>query len=34
VEVGLLVNFGPRAQFRRLVLDNVLKKHPVHPGSL
>jgi GxxExxY protein len=34
LEVGLLVNFGPRAQFRRLVLDNVLKRHPVRPGSL
>ena len=29
VEVGLLLNFGPRAQFRRLVLDNGLKGHPV-----
>jgi GxxExxY protein len=34
VEVGLLLNFGPRAQFRRLVLDNVLKRRFVLPGSL
>ena len=28
LEVGLLLNFGPRPQFRRLVFDNELKKHP------
>jgi len=27
VEVGLLLNFGPRPQFRRLVYENHLKKH-------
>ena len=29
MEVGLLLNFGPRAQFRRLVLDNLLKAHRI-----
>jgi GxxExxY protein len=27
LEVGLLLNFGPRPQFRRLVFENHLKKH-------
>jgi GxxExxY protein len=27
LEVGLLLNFGPRPQFRRLLFDNTLKKH-------
>ena len=31
LEVGLLLNFGPRAQFRRLLLDN---HHKSLPGSL
>ena len=28
IEVGLLLNFGPRAQFRRFRLDNALKTPP------
>ena len=30
LEVGLLFNFGPRPQFRRLVFENHLKKHSYH----
>jgi hypothetical protein len=26
IEIGLLLNFGPRPQFRRLLFDNVRKK--------
>jgi GxxExxY protein len=31
VEVGLLLNFGPKVSFKRLVFDNVRKKVRVHP---
>jgi GxxExxY protein len=31
IEVGLLLNFGATAQFRRLVYDNERKKIGVHP---
>lgn len=31
IEVGLLLNFGPTAQFRRLVFENERKKIRVHP---
>ena len=31
IEVGLLLNFGPTPQFRRLVFDNEKKKIRVHP---
>ena len=31
IEVGLLLNFGPTPQFRRLVFDNERKKIRVHP---
>ena len=31
MEVGLLLNFGPAAQFRRLVFENERKKIRVHP---
>jgi len=31
IEVGLLLNFGSRAQFRRLVFDNPRKKIRVNP---
>ena len=31
IEVGLLLNFGPTAQFRRLVFDNERKKIRVDP---
>jgi hypothetical protein len=40
LEVGLLLNFGPRPQFRRLVFENHLKKHSYYvcpelgPGAL
>jgi GxxExxY protein len=27
LEVGLLFNFGPRPQFRRLIFDNERKQH-------
>jgi GxxExxY protein len=30
LEVGLLLNFGPRPQFRRLVFENHLKKNSYH----
>ena len=30
IQVGLLLNFGPTAQFRRLVYDNERKKIGVH----
>ena len=33
LEVGLLLNFGPKAQFKRFVLDNRQKKIRVHPCS-
>jgi GxxExxY protein len=33
IEVGLLLNFGPRPDFRRIVLDNDKKKIRVHPRS-
>jgi GxxExxY protein len=33
VEVGLLLNFGPRPDFRRIVLDNDKKKIRVNPCS-
>jgi GxxExxY protein len=33
IEVGLLLNFGPRPDFRRIVLDNEKKKLRVHPCS-
>jgi GxxExxY protein len=32
LEVGLVLNFGARPQFRRLVFDNELKKHPQEPS--
>jgi GxxExxY protein len=32
-ETGLLLNFGPRPQFKRLVLENPNKKIRVHPRS-
>lgn len=31
IEVGLLLNFGPAPQFRRLVFDNERKKIRVNP---
>ncbi|HWF91924.1 MAG TPA: GxxExxY protein [Terriglobales bacterium] len=31
IEVGLLLNFGPHAQFRRLIFDNARKKSRVDP---
>ncbi len=31
IEVGLLLNFGPKAQFKRLILTNDQKKIRVHP---
>jgi GxxExxY protein len=31
IEVGLLLNFGPSAQFRRLVFENEKKQIRVHP---
>jgi GxxExxY protein len=33
LEVGLLLNFGPKPQFKRIVLDNDQKKIRVHPCS-
>jgi GxxExxY protein len=33
IEVGLLLNFGPRPDFRRIVLDNDRKQIRVHRGS-
>jgi GxxExxY protein len=33
IEVGLLLNFGPRAQVRRIVLDNERKEIRVDPGT-
>ena len=33
IEVGLLLNFGPRPEFRRIVLDNDKKRIRVHPCS-
>src|SRR4051812_11351898 len=33
LEVGLVLNFGPRPQFRRLIFDNNLKKLPSAPLS-
>lgn len=30
IEVGLVLNFGPKPQFRRLRLDNARKAHSVH----
>jgi len=33
LEVGLLVNFGPRPQFRRLVFDNPRKVYDTNLGS-
>jgi GxxExxY protein len=32
LEVGLLINFGPRPQFRRLLFDNTLKQHQKAPS--
>jgi GxxExxY protein len=32
-ELGLLLNFGPRPEFRRIILDNDKKKIRVHPCS-
>ena len=32
-EIGLLLNFGPRAVFRRLIFDNPRKKIRVYPCS-
>jgi GxxExxY protein len=32
-ELGLLLNFGPRPQFKRIVLENRNKKIRVHPRS-
>ncbi len=31
VEIGLLLNFGPKPEFKRLVYDNVRKQIRVHP---
>ena len=31
IEIGLLLNFGPRPQFRRLLFDNERKKIRVNP---
>jgi GxxExxY protein len=31
IEVGLLLNFGPRPQFRRLIFDNARKRIREHP---
>jgi GxxExxY protein len=31
IEVALLLNFGPKPQFKRFLLDNVQKKIRVHP---
>jgi hypothetical protein len=31
IEVGLLLNFGPAPQFRRLVFENERKQLRVHP---
>jgi GxxExxY protein len=28
IEVGLLLNFGPKAEFKRIVFDNTRKHHP------
>jgi len=33
VEVGLLFNFGPKAQFKRLVFENARKGIRVHPRA-
>jgi GxxExxY protein len=33
IEVGLILNFGPRAQFRRLAFSNEKKEIRVHPRS-
>lgn len=33
IEVGLLLNFGSRPQFRRLLFDNQRKKIRVNPGE-
>src|SRR2546423_7734126 len=33
IEVGLLLNFGPRPDFRRIVFSNEKKKIRVHPRS-
>jgi GxxExxY protein len=33
LEVGLLLNFGPKPQFKRFLLDNDKKKIRVHPWS-
>jgi GxxExxY protein len=33
IEVGLLLNFGPRAEFKRLLFDNDRKSHPSNPCS-
>jgi GxxExxY protein len=30
-EVGLLLNFGPKAEFRRFILENTNKKYPRNP---
>jgi GxxExxY protein len=30
-EVGLLLNFGPKAEFRRFILENINKKNPRNP---
>lgn len=32
-EVGLLLNFGPKAQFKRFILENGKKKIRVHPRA-
>jgi GxxExxY protein len=33
IEVGLLMNFGPKPRFRRLVFANDRKRHRPHPNS-
>ena len=33
IEVGLLLNFGPRAQFRRIAFENTRKKFPKALGA-
>ncbi len=34
IEVGLLLNFGPKPEFKRLVFDNSRKKRPDQDGIL
>jgi GxxExxY protein len=33
IEVGLLLNFGPKPEFRRFVFDNQRKQTRVHPRA-